>query len=729
MASKPRSPRPPSARRGVVAAAVLAIVLPASATSAQAAATNQDTLVYSIDPVVVTATRGPRELSRIPQPTSVVQRIELQRQMPNTVTDLFRTLPGLDVTGVGVNQGRPQIRGLKGQRILLLSDGLRLNNSRRQQDFGEIPALIDVTGVERIEVVRGPASVLYGSDAIGGVINVITRTPEVDGIHGMGAFRYGSVEDQYSGTFRLLGRFDAFSVRAGGTLREAQPYFAPAGSFGDITLTDDVVVDGTGAKDQMFDVRLGLDLGGHSVFGKFEQYDAEDSGFGSVNPSAYDPTGTEIRITYPTQVFNKVSAGYRMSDLGAVLADQVEILGYGQDNERQLRFGIGPFQAGPGTLEIDNLNTTDIRTYGMRAEARKLVTPALLLTYGVDAWRDRTVGTDENTTLMVGFGPTPIEDVNQRPQLPEASYLSLGAFLQGEIEASDRISLVAGARYQHVNAKTFDTPGLEDQTPIDLTDGTFVASMNSIVRLTDAVSLVGTVGRGFRSPNLIERFFDGPTPEGGGYQVRNADLGPETSLNVDLGVRFRDGPIGFEAFAFRNKIDDGIRITPLGTQINGQDAFTSTNVDELLYRGIEFGFDANLGAGVTALGSYTWVDTEDVKDVENPVGESFATKQSATLRYDLPGGGFWTAGEVRHNGDQKETNFGSSNPVGGIMPAFTVVNLRSGIRVWRSESGMEHQLNIALTNLTNTLYAEFGNVGFFRPEPKRNLTLSWQVTF
>ena len=96
-----------------------------------------DTLVYNLDPVVVTATRGPRELSTIPQPVSVVQLRDLERRSANTVTDLFRGLPGLDVTGVGVNQGRPQIRGLKGQRILLLSDGLRLNNSRRQQDFGD----------------------------------------------------------------------------------------------------------------------------------------------------------------------------------------------------------------------------------------------------------------------------------------------------------------------------------------------------------------------------------------------------------------------------------------------------------------------------------------------------------------------------------------------------------------------------------------------------------------
>lgn len=708
----------------------LSLSLLAPPLSAQANRTEaEDTLVYVIDPVVVTATRGPRELSSIPQPMTVVQRRELQQLNANTVSDLFRALPGLDVTGVGLNQARPQIRGMKGQRILLLADGLRLNNSRRQQDFGEIPALVDVSGVERVEVVRGPSSVLYGSDAIGGVINVITRVPTEDGLHGNARVRYGDVEEQWAGTVRMFGRFGNFTVRAGGTLREAQPYFAPKGEYGDIVLAEDAKVDFSGTKDQMFDVRLGYEMGNHSVFGKFEYYDAEDSGFGSLNPLLYAPSEAEIRITYPTQTFNKFSAGYRAADVGTALADQFEILAYGQDNDRELQFGIGPFPIGPtATMELSNLNSTDIRSSGGRAEARKLVTPTTLLTYGVDVWRDRARGTDANTTTMVGFGPNPMVILDNTPALPDATYTSVGAFMQGEVEVIDRLSVVAGGRYQHVRAETFETVGLETQTPVDMTDGTFVWALNSVFEVNDAVSLVGTVGRAFRSPNLTERFFDGPTPEGNGYQVRNPELAPETSLNVDLGVRFRQGRIGAEAFAFQNDISDGIRIDPLGVDVGGFPAYQMINVDDLRFRGLEFGLDANLGGGLTFLTGFTWMETQDINNVDNPVGEAFSTKTTGTLRFDDPSGRFWTAGEVRHNGDQKDSGF-VDNPIGDKMPAFTVVNLRGGVTVFRSEAGMEHRLNIALTNLTNELYAEFANVGFFRPEPKRNLTLTWDVSF
>ena len=255
-----------------------------------------------------------------------------------------------------------------------------------------------------------------------------------------------------------------------------------------------------------------------------------------------------------------------------------------------------------------------------------------------------------------------------------------------------------------------------------------MASLNTLFRVSDEVALVGTVGRGFRSPNLIERFFDGPTPEGAGYQVSNPDLAPETSLNADLGVRYRGERVALELFGFRNKIRDGIRVEALGFNVGGFPAFQNTNVDELIYRGVELGGDLALGAGFSVTGGYTWMDTEDANDAANPVGDSFASKLTGALRYDAPADRFWGVGEIRHNGEQKDVDLGGSNPVGDVLPSFTVVDLRAGVTVWQS-AGMRHELTAVLGNVTDALYAEFANVGFFRPEPGRNLTLSWLVTF
>lgn len=729
--SSPRTASGSGIRAALFMLTLGAFVAPAAVsaqTNGAGKANKPDTLVYQVDPIVVTATRGPREASKIPQPVSVLQERDLVQQVPNTVTDLFRALPGLDVTGVGVNQGRPEIRGQRGQRILLLEDGLRLNNFRRQQDFGELPALVDVNGVKRVEVVRGPASVLYGSDAIGGVVNIITRTADEDGLHGVGSFRYGDVENQKSGSARVYGRNGAFTIRAGGTVRNADAYQAPSGSFGNITLANEATVYGTGVKDRSADIRLGWEpVGHHSVYGKFETYRADDAGFGYVAPADYAPEQPTIDIRYPKQTWNKYTAGYLGRELGTPLADQISIQAYDQSNKRNLDFNMAMALGPTANMTIVQQNFTNITTYGARAEARKLATPGLLFTYGLDMVRERAEGTDHNSTTIIGFGP-PMEDVSDRPQLPTSTFLTVGAFAQSEIQATSRLSFVAGGRYQTAKAETYATAGLEDLTPMSKTDGTFVAALNALYDLGGGFTLVGSAGRAFRSPNLIERFFDGPTPEGSGYQVANPDLKAETSFNVDLGLRYRNSRASLEAFTFRNKIYDGIRIEPLGYKLQGQEAYSNTNVEQLLFRGVELNGNVYLNRAFSLGANYSWMDSKDVLHAENPVGESFNSKVSGTVRYEDPADRFWAAWEVRHNGERKDVQL-SDNPLGDVLPSFTVQDLRAGVTVFRTEGGQVHRLNLALTNLTNVLYAEFSNASFFRPEPKRNLTLSWEVSF
>jgi hemoglobin/transferrin/lactoferrin receptor protein len=688
-----------------------------------------DTLVYEIDPVIVTATRGPREVSETPRPVSVLSRVEVRELAPNTVSDLFTRLPGLDVTGVGVNQARPAIRGQRGQRILLMQDGMRLNNSRRQQDFGELPALVDVTGVDRVEIVRGPASVLYGSDAIGGVINIITRAPEREGIHGMATYRYGNLENQQKGSARVYGRQGRLSFQAGGTLRNADPYEAPAGTFGAITLDDDVTVNDTGVQDRSGDLLLGWDFTENVyAYGKFEYYDAEEAGFGSVDPEAYDPDAFGIDILYPDQTFRKFTFGFRADEMETPVADRVEVTTYGQENERTFTTGLFvPFGI-PGNpaagVAVDSENFTDIRTLGLRAEARKLVSENLLLTYGVDAFRDRVEGTDVTTTVTTGFGP-PQTEIDNTPALPEATFLNAGAFLQAEVDLGDRVTLIGGGRYTRIAAETFETPNY-DGPLADATDGQFVAAVNGLVDLTDELSLIASVGQAFRAPNLVERFFGGQATTGG-FQVANPDLAPETSDNIDLGLRYSSDRFGFEVFAFRNNIENGIRIQQLPEPVEGQPAFQNVNVDRLRFQGVEVHADARLGAGFTALASYTNLDSEDVDDPENPVGDTFSTKTTASLRWDHPGNRFWLQWDSRFQGDQREVNF-IDNPVGDFIPSFNVHNLRGGVRLFET-GGTLHRINLALTNVTNELYAEATNTGFFRPAPMRNVTLTYELSF
>jgi len=726
--------------RGIAALALALSALPAAAQvdPGTRTASDPDSLVFTIDPLLVTATRGPRQITQTPRPVSVVDRAQVKLLSPNSVSDLFRDIPGLDVTGVGPNQARPAIRGQRGQRLLLLSDGLRINNSRRQRDFGELPALVDISAVEQVEVVRGPASVLYGSDAIGGVVNIITQVPRRDGVHGNASYRYGDVEGQNRFAARVSGRSGKFSVLAGGMKRSADAYSAPSGKFGAIDLSDDVVVKGSGLDDRSWDLRLGWDFSpSTSVFGKFETYRADDAGFGFVDPTEYAPAGTPvIDITYPQQSFNKLTMGFRSQDMGLPFADRLELLAYGQDNERDLvfntfiDFGI-PTLPGAGIL-LDNRNFTDIRTYGFRAEAHKLVAGDVLLTYGVDGFRDRADGTDTNTESLLGFGP-PQVTVSDRPSIPNASFLSLGTFLQGELELGSRVSLVGGGRYQHVSAETYRTPNMDDVSPISSSNGTFVAAVNGLVKITQELDLVVSTGRGFRSPNLVELFFDGAVAEAGAYQVPSQDLKAETSFNIDVGARYQTGRVFVEAFYFRNKIYDGIRARPVlnaqgdTLQQDGFDVYQNVNLDEILFRGYEINTNVDVFAGISLGASYSKLEAEDAIDPENPVGESFSEKLTGRIRYQRPGGRVWAQWDIRWSGEQKSVELGT-NPLGDVIPSFTVQNLRGGVRLFEL-AGVTHGINLAVTNLTDELYAETSNASFFRPEPKRNLTLTYEVVF
>ena len=145
--------------------------------------------------VTVTATRTQILTSETAVPVSVIGREEIDRKAVNTIGDIFRTLPGTSTVNEGAFQVRPRIRGLDSNRVLILVDGERLNNSRTSTaQSGAETGLVEMSQIESVEVARGSGSVLYGTDALGGTINIITRDtpPRRDG-----GFRFGGTIDTF----------------------------------------------------------------------------------------------------------------------------------------------------------------------------------------------------------------------------------------------------------------------------------------------------------------------------------------------------------------------------------------------------------------------------------------------------------------------------------------------------------------------------------------------------
>lgn len=719
---------------------LLGIVIVATPAAAQHDEAAGDTVspVFHLDALNVTATRDTLRVFETPFPVSVLGSGTVEDRIPRTPADLLRGVPGLQVEGVGASQTRPVIRGLQGQRVLLLQDGLRLNNARRRVDSGEPPALAGTWSLERIEVQRGPASVLYGSDAVGGVVNLVTRDPPTSGatgepLRGRIAIHGGTAGDRLGVEAGVEGTTDPVAWRVSGSRRTAGAYRAPDGAYGDVTLEGEVPVRGTGVDE--WSGRVGavyrFDKGEVSI--GHHRYRAEDAGFGYVPPSAIDPGGATVDLSFPEQSFRRWTLRFRGRP-ASVLGDRVEAALYSQANEREfvtrVSAPVGP-EAPPGArVDVVRENVTDVVSRGLRLEATKSLGERLALTYGTEIHGDRSRGMDTSTTTVTGLGPLRVSGDGRSP-VPDASLLSAGVFAQLRASLDGGTVLTVGSRYQHVRARVDAAEG-EKAAPgravgagsaADVAEGTLVGTASLLRRVGRRVALVASVSRGFRAPNLVERFYAGPTPEGRGVWIRNPALGAETSVNVDVGLRFRGGRAWIEAFAFRNVVADGIHLMATGDTVDGMAALTNVNVDELGLRGIELSGGWVPGLGLSVEATVTRLDSRLEGEPDGTAPEREGTRAAAGVRWEDPGLGVRAEYGLRWSAGRRDRLL-EGTPVGPRIPAHVVHDLRAGVRVTEG-----HRLSVSVENVGDALYATAPNVGFFRPEPGRSLRVSWISEF
>ncbi len=707
----------------------------------------------------VTATGSKRDVFEIATPVTVIRREQIERKAPQNAADLLREEPGVDVAGVGPNQMRPVIRAQRGLRILFLENGLRLNNPRRQTDFGEISGLVDLGSVQTMEVVRGPASVLYGSDAIGGVLNLVSREPATGVFAGALDLSWADAGDRQRGSAWVSGATGRFSWQIGATERSADDYEAPSGDFGDIRLPQSTRVLDSGVDDNTLWGSLGWSINDRNLLRfRMNRYDAGQTGFGYIPGERYGiEEEVKIRILYPEQQFDRYTLSYFGNSDSNRLASSTNIQAYYQRNKRQLNneigINIGPIAPGfPDSLvEANTENRTLGSTTGFRADAVKVFGGgAHTFTYGVEAYRDRSFNTDYSvTTTRIRFAGPPFEVVRvstrNKANAPNATNTSSGLFVQDEFTFNPRLRVTAGLRYQSVETKATGTPQW-DITGLDFKDSNTVGSLTATYELAPFINAFLSYGTAFRAPNIIERLFNGPTPEGNGFQLLNPALASETSGNWDVGVKYRRANAFMELVGFRNTISDGIVQDFLSPQdvlqlpaelqaaIRASGArfvVQQVNADRLRYEGVEFATGYRTSVGITLGGNFTYINASRLGATTIlPPDDVYRTKTFLYARYEPEASRFWAEVNTRHNGSAK-ANVDPDEPpppVGTELPAFTVANFGAGARVYANGS-FTHDVTLWVDNLADTLYAEFTNASFFRPEPGRTLRVGYRLGF
>jgi hemoglobin/transferrin/lactoferrin receptor protein len=477
---------------------------------------------------------------------------------------------------------RPIVRGLGGHRVLVLVDGSSMNSARGHSPY---PSLVDPSQVERIEVVRGPSSVAYGSDALGGVVNIITRDPRsvLAGRRFGGSATVGggfAGLPERSGSLTLMSDWDRFSAVVAGGARKADDFRNADGTirnsgFGSwnalailrYELTDRLDVSSGWQTSRARRVGLpGLNLEQPGDFGRFSfRFYERDHAHLTLDHSYPDSWLAQSRIRVYWQRESRDFFSEHAVDSAQFY------------NDRYL--GLNPFYnpAPPTATAISQEQDRYfvLHTYGAQIQMTSRRTARSVFTAGLDAARDRTTGDNQrfrtwhyaSSAGLDSLGPT---SLRVTASLPEGRFDNYGAYLQGEWFVHPQWTLSAGGRYTHYRYRTdrgLNTPAAGPIPavyfePTSVDDDALSGAVGMVYTAASDLHVTANVATGYREPNAQDLFFNGPGSVG--LVIGNPDLKPERSVSYDVGLRWGPGRFAFSGNVFYSVFDDLINALPAG---------------------------------------------------------------------------------------------------------------------------------------------------------------------
>jgi hemoglobin/transferrin/lactoferrin receptor protein len=665
------------------------------------------------DRIVVTASRQEEESANTPAPITVMNRQYIEQAQPEKMADLFKQIPGVEVEGEGPFRGLPVIRGFSSNRVLILVDGQRLNNARESTTFAGIqPGLVNLAEVEKIEVLRGPASVQYGSDAIGGVINIITRSPDLGAedftISGDVSYEYGTSSDSQNARAFISGSGSGWGFTLGGVFQEANNYTAASGASEDDRFSSKVnendEVYNSGMEQTAIDGSLRFATGQNGVFRvNAEVVRTKDIGFPGFDPAS------GIDFSFPHFDRDKIGLAWNSGPMWGL--DDLGFNTYYQTVDKRSIRNIdalpffGSFSDTTSKIDSIGFNAQGIANVGINH-----------LTFGLDFYQDKLDDTAVSQSCTIPFAPC--NEPSNEVAVPDSKQTGLGIYLQDQISLSDSFTLHAGLRGDTFDFESEDDPDYIGD-PFDVTDDAVSGNLGLTYAVTDNVNLNAVVGRGFRSPNLQERSFIGLASTGDTFIIQNANLSSERSLNYELGFKARYDRYFGGLTMFYNDVKDFITFNFLDPDFPDcpddprLDCGQFENIAEATIWGIELELETIFATWWTLFTNASY--TEGDNDITNePLSLIPPLKAVVGLRFQQPR--WWVEGSVRavDRQDRVPAEVDES-------PGYAVYDLRAG---YDFDFGLG--LIASVENISDKLYAETFNQD---PEPGRNLRISARYRF
>ena len=621
-----------------------------------------------IEPVNVTATRAPTAAVASPLPTSVLTGDQVDREGGVSLAHSVSRLAGVRNVSTGQEIGKPMIRGLFGPRILVLADGSRLEDYSWSDEDG--PS-IDARIAQRIEVIRGPASVLYGSDALSGVVNVVPADVpfSADGSkqRRAGLEAYGASNNiELGGAAMAEGSQSKYGWRLTGTGRFSQNYQTPDGSVPNSSFW---AFNGEGA----FGIRGDR---GNTVF-RGAHYGGEFHLLESSGPEAGDPNGGPVR-----QVMDD-----RLQVTNDHLFGGLRLETKAQFQRHSLTEVSDDCVPAPGQTTCTKVK--DQQAFGL-----------VLNTGTIDVLAHHAVGDVLNGTIGVSGTAQASSSSGPIFLVPSATINSAAAFAFEQLTAG-QFTFVAGGRGDTRHLSSDAQPEISQAAD---TRSWSAASLDGgiIFRPIPVLALVANYGSGWRAPTLFDLYANGPNLAEARFEIGDRTLGTEQSKNLDGGFRIEADRLRADVSVYRNTVDDYIFTTPTAATQNGLRVFRHEQTDARL-TGAEASVEARVTDRLTLRGSHDFVNGDDrIAGTPLPLIPPPRTILGGSVGLGRIGSwnNFTVGGDVEIN--QTQTRL---NPNDFATDGYTLLNFDvSAERVVRARP---LRLDLDIRNALNTSYKDY----------------------
>jgi len=651
--------------------------------------------------ISVTARGYQSRLTSTPGGIGVITADDLLYQQPDSISDALRLVPGVSKRADSSWGSDISIRGSSRSHVVMLVDGIRLNTATGvAAQFGTI----DPMAVERIEILKGPISSLYGSGTIGGVVNIITRNGyfnESDKIDGGLNVSYNSNTGGFNTYAFTSYNGQAFYAFASGSYRDH-------GSF----------KDGNGDKmsnSQFEDVQgnfnLGYKINSSNILElKTQYYEGKDIGI----PGSDNFTAQSV-VSYPTVSRMLLNLNYTYRPVGLILQESKVKLSYHSIERNVLVEKHNPILA-KIEPEADHITYGSVWTNILKAGDHAIVA-------GADAWMWALSSTRLRTK---NNGETSIDT-----PIPDSWLLSTGIFAEDDWKVNKKIKLNFGGRFDRIQVqndeamlykKPFDTapPPLAPNRVIwdehDVTEYSWNAHTGATYYITEPWSLTFLMARGYRAASLEERY-KYINLGGGSEKWGDPKLEPEESLFSELGLHFAGRKIEAGAAAYYNRLKNliaEVQVTPTRNEMQ--------NIAEASLYGAEAEATLHLSGWLKVTGNMAYTRGEDTKNNEDLPA---IAPLNGFFRVNLePLRGLWANIDAVYNGSQKRVPTGTEE-----SDQWTRFDAAAGYRF--ETGGMNHEIYCAIDNILDKEYTDYltSSRGYIFNEPGRTYRVGYKMTF